>query len=78
MVFAVAGWGFEIWRQANAADDGGPPLGALCMAMPSIGLMIGAGAVWSRTRSRAIHYGVPKGVHRVLPIEEQPTDRNNS
>ena len=52
MVFAAVGWGFEIWRQARASDDGGPALGAICMAVPSVGLLIGAVAVWSATRRR--------------------------
>ena len=55
MVLAAVAWAFEIWRQAQAADDGGPPLGAICMAVPSIGLLIGAGAIWSSTNRRDGH-----------------------
>jgi hypothetical protein len=49
LVIAAIAWGAEIIRQALAADDGGPPLGAICMAVPSIGLLIGAGILWSLT-----------------------------
>jgi hypothetical protein len=48
---AVA-WGMEIWRQIQAADDGGPPLGAICMAIPSIALLICSGALSTRTNRR--------------------------
>jgi hypothetical protein len=52
MALAAFGWGGEIVREALQADDGGPPLGALCMAVPSILLLIGAGGVWSSTNRR--------------------------
>jgi hypothetical protein len=57
MVVAAFAWGAEIVRQALEADDGGPPLGALCMAVPSIGLLIGAGVVWSSTNRRGVGRG---------------------
>jgi hypothetical protein len=47
LIVGAAAWGAEVMRQANAADDGGPPLGALCMALPSVILLIAAGAVLS-------------------------------
>lgn len=46
---AAIAWGAQVVRQARQADDGGPPIGALCMALPAFGLLIGAGAVWSAT-----------------------------
>ncbi len=33
-------------RQGLASDDGGPPLGAVCMVLPSAVLFIAAGKVW--------------------------------
>jgi len=57
MALAAFAWGGEILRQALQADDGGPPIGALCMAVPSIGLLIGAGAVWSSTNRRDERHG---------------------
>jgi hypothetical protein len=52
MVVAAFAWGAEILRQALQADDGGPPLGAICMAIPSVVLLLGAGAVWFSTTGR--------------------------
>jgi hypothetical protein len=52
MGLAAFAWGAEVVRQALQADDGGPPLGAICMAVPAFGLLIGAGAVWSSTNRR--------------------------
>lgn len=52
MILAAFGWGAEIVRQALKADDGGPPIGAICMAVPSIVLLLGAGVVWSLTNRR--------------------------
>lgn len=36
------------YREVEATDDGGPPLGALCMAMPAVLLLLLAGATWPR------------------------------
>jgi hypothetical protein len=54
IIMGVAGfaWGAEVVRQALQADDGGPPLGAICMAVPAFGLLMGAGAVWSSTNRK--------------------------
>ena len=52
MGIAAFAWGAEVVRQALQADDGGPPLGAMCMAVPAFGLLIGAGAVWSSTNRK--------------------------
>jgi hypothetical protein len=49
MGVAAFAWGAEVVRQALQADDGGPPLGAICMAVPAFALLIGAGAIWSST-----------------------------
>lgn len=54
---AAFAWGAEVIRQALQADDGGPPLGAICMAVPAFGLLIGAGAVWSSTKRRDSRQG---------------------
>jgi hypothetical protein len=50
LLIAAIAWGAEILRQAKASDDGGPPLGAIIMAVPSVILLIAAGAVWSITK----------------------------
>ena len=47
MGVAAFAWGTGVVRQALQADDGGPPLGAICMTLPTFALLIGAGAVWS-------------------------------
>ena len=52
MALAAFGWGAEVVRQALQADDGGPPLGAICMAVPAFALLIGAAAVWSFTNRK--------------------------
>jgi hypothetical protein len=52
MGVAAFAWGGEVVRQALQADDGGPPLGAICMAVPAFGLLVGAGAVWSSTNRK--------------------------
>ena len=52
MGVAAFAWGAEVARQALQADDGGPPLGAICMALPAVVLLIGAGAVWSFTNRK--------------------------
>ncbi len=57
MALAAFAWGAEVVRQALQADDGGPPLGAICMAVPAFGLLIGAGAVWSSTNRRDARQG---------------------
>ena len=49
MVIGAVGWGAWVFRQASEMDDGGPPLGALVMGAPALGLFIGAGVVWSWT-----------------------------
>ncbi|HVS70265.1 MAG TPA: hypothetical protein VHQ47_03305 [Phycisphaerae bacterium] len=52
MALAACAWGVEIWREARAGNGDGPPLGAICMAVPAVGLLIGAGAVWTATNER--------------------------
>jgi hypothetical protein len=49
MLAGAIAWTTEIIRQALLADDGGPPMGALCMAMPAIFLLICGGAVWPKS-----------------------------
>jgi hypothetical protein len=44
-------WGAAVVHQASQADDGGPPLGAICASVPAFLLLVGAGAVWSSTSS---------------------------
>lgn len=36
----------SVMRQAMQSDDGGPPMGAICSALPSIAALIGAGICW--------------------------------
>ena len=43
-------WAAEIFRQSRQTDDGGPPMGALFMAVPSVILLIAAGAAWPSGR----------------------------
>ena len=43
-------WATEIFRQQRQTDDGGPPMGALFMAIPSVILLIAAGTVWPSGR----------------------------
>lgn len=47
LLLAAAAWSVVVIRQSPQADDGGPPLGALCMAVPAL-LLVGAGAAWPR------------------------------
>ena len=47
MVVGAAAWGAAVVRLALKTDDGGPPLGVICMAVPAFGLLIGAGAAWT-------------------------------
>lgn|GEM_PF-3804910 len=46
MMLAAIAWGYYVWRQAAAMDDGGPAIGAAVMALPGIVLFILAGVVW--------------------------------
>jgi len=46
ILIAALAWSAEVLRQVHESDDGGPPAGALCMAMPSFGLLICAGVAW--------------------------------
>jgi hypothetical protein len=50
MMLAAVSFGVDSWRQVQAADDGGPPLGAIFMALPAIALLLAAGAIWSAGR----------------------------
>lgn len=50
MILVALLWGVEVVRQALRADDGGPPLGALCAALPAFGLIIAAGILWASTK----------------------------
>lgn len=52
MAITAFAFGVEIVRQALQADDGGPPLGAICMAAPAFALLIGAGVVWSAAKRK--------------------------
>jgi len=42
-------WGIWVVREILANSGAGPPLGALCMALPSFALLIIAGAIWPTT-----------------------------
>ena len=44
---AATVWAVNVVQQANGFDDGGPALGALFMSVPSIILLVAAGALWS-------------------------------
>jgi hypothetical protein len=48
MVAAAVWIAADIIRQSLRADDGGPPMGALCLAVPAAVLLIGAAVVWPR------------------------------
>ena len=49
LAVAAVVWTAVVIRQANMHDDGGPPLGAIAMAVPALLLLIAAGAAWPRT-----------------------------
>jgi peptidoglycan/LPS O-acetylase OafA/YrhL len=48
MAVAAAAWGAFVVHTALQADDGGPPLGAICFALPGFVLLVAAGAVWPK------------------------------
>jgi hypothetical protein len=51
MAVAAIVWGMVVvWQATQREYD--PPIGALCAAIPAIGLLIGARVVWSRTSRR--------------------------
>lgn len=52
MTVGAIAWGAGVVWQVRQADDRGPPMGAICMAFPAFALLIGAGAIWSRTNRR--------------------------
>ena len=47
LLVAAVVWAAGVMRQVNASDDGGPAIGALCMALPSVFLLVAAGVVLS-------------------------------
>lgn len=51
LALAAAVWTAVVVRQALQADDGGPPLGAVFMAVPAVVLLTAAGAVWPKRAS---------------------------
>ena len=73
MSVAALLWAAEIVRQAMQFDDGGPPAGAICMAVPAFVLIIGAGAVWSSTNRR----NVQRGVNSVHQCDSQPGGKSS-
>ena len=50
LVVLAVGYGAVNYRIAADTDDGGPPLGALCMATPAVVLLLVAGATWHLPR----------------------------
>jgi hypothetical protein len=48
LIAGAACWGAIVVRQALQTDDGGPPLGAICSALPAFILLIAGGAVWPK------------------------------
>jgi hypothetical protein len=56
MTAAAMVWGgVVVWKAVRLEYE--PPIGALCMALPSIGLLIGARVVWSSAKSRNDWHG---------------------
>ena len=43
MALGAVAWGFNVWRQVQNMEGDGPPIGAICVALPGFGLLIGAG-----------------------------------
>ena len=48
LVVVALGYGAIVFRTVEATDDGGPPMGALCLAAPAFLLLLAAGATWKR------------------------------
>jgi hypothetical protein len=52
MVVAAVGLGAYVFVLQQSNPEADQPLGALCMGLPAIGLLIGAGMVWGGGRKR--------------------------
>ena len=46
LALAAVTWAGFVVRQVFQSDDGEPPLGAMCSAVPAFLLLIAAAAVW--------------------------------
>jgi hypothetical protein len=52
LIAAAVSMSVQLVRQMQEPDFGEPPIGALCMAVPIVILLISAGAVWTAGKSR--------------------------
>jgi hypothetical protein len=48
MALVALVWIAALKLQMNQPGFDGPPMGALCLALPAIALLLGAAALWSR------------------------------
>ena len=48
LVVIALGYGAMVYRTVDDTDDGGPSIGALCIAAPALLLLLIAGPTWKR------------------------------
>lgn len=76
MAIVAFAWGGEVVRQSLQTDDGGPPLGAMCMAIPAFALIVGAGIVWSSSNRSECRGGVDVTAEMKADAKKAPAGDN--
>jgi len=59
LAVAAALWAAWVFRRSAQADHDGPPIGALCMCVPAVVMLVMAGAIWPKTKKHPPADGAP-------------------